>query len=208
MAGDAYVLVVQGLDIGGAAKDVERRVLVNAARAINYGADLALKLGKAEIEKQVAFPSGYLDGGGRIYVGTRATVGSQRAVIQARQRATSLARFTNGQVPQKGQGRQQGVYVTVKPGLAKFLRTAFLLPLRSGSAETLNNLGLAVRSAGKPDAAYKPKQIGNNLWLLYGPSVASVFQGEEGRGVRDLILDPTMSAVVAEFDRLMEAGVE
>ena len=65
----------------------------------------------------------------------------------------------------------------MKPGLAQRLDRAFFVQLRAGQSGALGNTGLAIRlpEGQRPSAAYKPKQMGRNLWLLYGPSIDQVF---------------------------------
>jgi hypothetical protein len=146
---------------------------------------------------QVAFSASYLSGqGGRLSITKRARRGSLESVITGRHRPTSLARFaTNAR-----RSRVPGARVEVKPGLATFLPRAFFVNLRSGNTDTKNNVGLAIRlpDGQRPDRAYKPTQLGKNLWLLYGPSIDQVFDD-----VATDISPGTVDQLEAEFLRLM-----
>jgi len=143
-----------------------------AVLAVNQVAQRdAITLSKREMRAQVDFPAGYLEGGRRLSVNRRATSVSIEASIVGRDRPTSLARFARGQNPQNTRG--QGVRVQVKKGRTQVLRKAFMVPLRNG------NLGVAVRlpkgeTLRNSDGA---KQLSNNVYLLYGPSVDQVFRG-------------------------------
>ena len=67
----------------------------------------------------------------------------------------------------------------VKPGRTTVIPNAFLIPLKSGSAdiETKANLGLAVRL--RPGERLRNKKssrrLAIGLFLLYGPSVDQIF---------------------------------
>lgn len=82
------------------------------------------------------------------------------------------------------------------------MERAFLMRLKAGnSIETKSNLGLAVRTAkGKrPDKAYKPVKVSENLWLLYGVSVDQAF-----RTAREKVRPEAEAYLEAEFNRLLE----
>lgn len=131
-----------------------------------------IKLLRNDIETQVNFPSGYLNSQDRLGVTRKATPNSLQAVITARDRATSLARFARGQSPASSRGK--GVRVEVKRGSPVQLNKAFLVNLKNG------NMGLAVRLKegqtirNKHDA--NAVKFGKNTYLLYGPSVDQVFK--------------------------------
>jgi hypothetical protein len=131
----------------------------------------ALKLLRADIESQVDFPSGYLSQPDRLGVSRKATPNNLEAVITARDRPTSLARFARGQSVANTRGK--GVRVQVKPGQAKLLPKAFLVNLNNG------NLGLAIRLKDGQSLRNKNDgrmvKLGKNTYLLYGPSVDQVF---------------------------------
>jgi len=163
-----------------------------------------IKLVKAKIQAEVAFPPGYLDSGpepGRKLRIRKAYNDNLEAVIAARQRPTSLARFARGGLPGTGKGRT-GVSVTVKPGTTRKMPSAFLMHLRAGASlrEDNYNIGLAVRLKPGQTILNKRKQnavqLSHNLYLLYGPSVDQV--------ARDVFADnaPEIASMVeTEFFR-------
>lgn len=141
----------------------------SALMALNQVAERkAVPMIRHDAESQVAFPSGYLDSPDRLGVSRKATQSSLETVITARDRPTSLARFAPGQTPESG--RNQGVTVMVKKGRSRHMKKAFLVRLKNG------NVGLAIRlkQGERPDRAYKPVLLANNVYLLYGPSVDQV----------------------------------
>ena len=166
-------------------------------RSINKTADRARTLASQDIREQVAFPASYLaPSAKRLFVSTKATKASPfEAVISGRDRPTSLARFTN----QKPLGGGQ-VAVTVKPGVRRYIKRAFLVTLNN------SNVGLAVRTdGGPPNNAYAPKEIGKNLWLLYGPSVDQVLSAaSNGGGIYEEIVPETLDFLNDEFNRQLD----
>lgn len=155
--------------------------------AINDTTRDAMPMIKRQIMGEVAFPEGYLDLPKRLYVRQYATDTQLEAIIAARPEPTSLARFTPPGTPVATKGFNQktksGVQIRVSPGKSTLATNSFLIGLNNG------NVGFAVRL--KPGqmtvrgvqrfspielfAKYakpgKPK-----VFLLYGPSVAQVFQ--------------------------------
>lgn len=172
-------------------------------RSINKTADRARTLASQDIREQVAFPASYLaPSAKRLFVSTKATkVSPFEAVISGRDRPTSLARFTN-QKPLGGGQRHRGgqVAVTVKPGVRRYIKRAFLITLNN------SNVGLAVRTdGGPPNNAYAPKEIGKNLWLLYGPSVDQVLSAaSNGGGIYEEIVPETLDFLNDEFNRQLD----
>ena len=172
-------------------------------RSINKTADRARTLASQDIREQVAFPASYLaPSAKRLFVSTKATKASPfEAVISGRDRPTSLARFTN-QKPLGGGQRHRGgqVAVTVKPGVRRYIKRAFLITLNN------SNVGLAVRTdGGPPNNAYAPKEIGKNLWLLYGPSVDQALSAaSDGDGVYSELSPEALEFVEVEFNRQMD----
>jgi hypothetical protein len=153
-----------------------------------------LKLLREEVQDQAAFPAGYLKSGDRLYVSKKAQNKDLEAVITARFRPTSLARFVRGALYDPG-SPQTGLTVQVKPGTSNFLPKAFLVKLRAGASLTADNynLGLAIRL--KPGTQLRNKnaqsavQLSHNLYLLYGPSVDQIFRTvsvEQSDAVADL----------------------
>ena len=172
-------------------------------RSINKTADRARTLASQDIREQVAFPASYLaPSAKRLFVSTKATKANPfEAVISGRDRPTSLARFTN-QKPLGGGQRHRGgqVAVTVKPGVRRYIKRAFLITLNN------SNVGLAVRTdGGPPNNAYAPKEIGKNLWLLYGPSVDQVLSAaSNGGGIYEEIVPETLDFLNDEFNRQLD----
>ena len=172
-------------------------------RSINKTADRARTLASQDIREQVAFPASYLaPSAKRLFVSTKATKASPfEAVISGRDRPTSLARFTN-QKPLGGGQRHRGgqLAVTVKPGVRRYIKRAFLITLNN------SNVGLAVRTdGGPPNNAYAPKEIGKNLWLLYGPSVDQVLSAaSNGGGIYEEIVPETLDFLNDEFNRQLD----
>ncbi len=172
-------------------------------RSTNTTADRARTLASQDIREQVAFPASYLaPSAKRLFVSTKATKASPfEAVISGRDRPTSLARFTN-QKPLGGGQRHRGgqVAVTVKPGVRRYIKRAFLITLNN------SNVGLAVRTdGGPPNNAYAPKEIGKNLWLLYGPSVDQVLSAaSNGGGIYEEIVPETLDFLNDEFNRQLD----
>lgn len=199
-----FAVFVEGLETFDSVKDLRQQIGINAVRAINKIARDARSDASKEIIRQVAFPARYLaPGTGRLVVSKQATRGTPEARIRARGRPTSLARFVTA-----GRPGQAGVSVQVAPGRARFMRRAFLVRLRAGSAvtETQSNLGLAVRLRPGERLENKKNQVrlAKNLYLLYGPSVQQVFLDNSGKGVADDISGPTLDKLAAEFLRLTE----
>ncbi len=206
-----YALAIEGLSDLRFLSDMDKTVITAARIAVNSATKFAQVQSGKEIRRQVKFPAHYLTGAnGRLKITKFATDDDLAGVVSARQRATSLARFATGNLTVGGGRRAAGVRVEVKPGAARRLKRAFLIKLRSGNADldTQFNLGLAIRTkAGeKPSSAYKPKSIGKNLWLLYGPSVDAAFINASGRGggVAAQISDKIAADLEREFLRQME----
>lgn len=156
------------------------------------------------IRAEVNFSTSYLSPSQkRLYVNKLARRGDLEGSIIARGRPTSLARFVQGSATPG----QQGVSVMVKPGLARFLKKAFLIKLRAGSdIETRFNQGLAVRL--RPGETLRNKsnvvQMKNGLFLLYGPSVSQVFLDNSGDGVAKDLEPSVLDEMEDEFLRQIE----
>ncbi len=173
-----------------------------ASMAINTVAERqGLRLSREEITKQVNFPSGYLTGD-RLEIRRKATQANLEAVIVGRDRGTSLARFSSG-----GQFGKGGVTVQVHRGNSSYLKKAFLVKLKQGSASVSDgkyNVGLAIRLKPGERLANRYKgtgvKMGNTgLYLLYGPSVDQVFSD-----VADKISPRLLVLVGDEFFRNFE----
>lgn len=186
-----YAVFVEGLDelsISDIAPAVERA----AYRAINKTADYARSFSADDIRRKINFPGNYLNPSqGRLIVSKRAQTSNLEAVITARRRATSLARFMIA-----GQANKMGVIVEMKKGQSSKLDKAFPVRLNGGAS-----MGLAVRTTDgqKPANAYKPSRLGKNLWLLYGISVSQAFAYS-----RELAADSADIYLSDEFNRLLD----
>lgn len=169
-----------------------------ASLAINRVATQSgMALARDTIMDQIAFPKDYLKGD-RLMVSQLARPDNLVALIRARKRATSLARFaTSGAI------NVSGVSVQVAKGRTEFLRRAFLVKLKRGASfdEDNYNVGLAVRI--KAGERITDKRTTHRSWLegdadkgglalLYGPSVDQVFREVADRiepGILDLLAD-------------------
>ena len=192
--GKDFLVAVENLDITSDDFGFSReKIRKYAMLAINASLQEARKRGADEIRKQVNFPASYFQGDdSRLRIGTRARTDSLEGDLIGRARPTSLARFVTGR-------RKKGVGVKVNPtGATKPIERGFLMTLRNG------NQGLAIRTSKgtRPNKAYKPKQLSEGLWLLYGPSVNQVFNT-----VRQDIQGPTEDFLALEFQRLLRAGI-
>lgn len=197
---DTFVIALDGMAATRSLENLPAHILRAAGQAINKTADRTRTASAKSIREQVAFPASYLNPGeGRLVVSSRASADNLEAVIGARTRATSLARFvTSGSVG------KMGVTVQVAPGFAKYMKRAFLIRLpagRSGEIETKSNLGLAIRLkpgetlTGRRTAVQKK----GNLYFLYGPSVSQVFNT-----VREDVSPDAADYLATEFSRLLD----
>jgi hypothetical protein len=184
------------------APDVARQAARMALNDVAGGA--GLKLLREGMEDEVAFPTGYIDKD-KLFLKSKATDNRLTAVVGARNRATSLARFaTPGQTPKSTRGK--GVTVQVHRGVTRTMASAFLVRLRSGVqlSDEVHNVGLAVRL--KPgdvihNKRQKSVQLGHNLYLLYGPSPEQVFQ-EVATEKTPAILDRVEGEFFRQFNRM------
>lgn len=172
------------------------------AQAINKTIVSSRAEASRDIRSQVNFPASYLgspnDPRARLSISKKATKDDLEAVISARKRPTSLARFT------VADANGRNVRVQVKPSVASVaLRGAFIVRLRSGAAigEDNFNLGLAIRlKKGDPLRNSRAAlQVSPGLFLLYGPSVDQVFQT-----VREDIAPQAMTNLKNEYYRLLQ----
>ena len=204
MAGQ-YAVFVEGLTALDEFDSLRDDIKLWAAQAINKTADHGRARAAREIRDQVNFPAQYLTPAGkRLFVSKKAQRSDLEGRIRARTRATSLARFASGTT----QVNKPGVRVEVAPGRARFLKRAFLVRLRAGSADldTRNNLGLAVRL--KPGEKLRNKsevrKLDSGLYLLFGPSIDQVFRARDGGGVADDISPDLATYMEKEFLRLVD----
>lgn len=187
------------------APEIARRSARIAINSIAQGA--GLKLIQREIEKQAAFPAGYIEDPSRLRVSSLASDNNLEAKITARGRATSLARFAGSSALPTPRGA--GVTVTVNPGSPRTLKGAFLVRLRKGASLTEDdyNVGLAIRLKPGQQVINKNTQssiqLSHNVYLLYGPSVDQIFRDvavEQSSPLADLV----NNEFVRQFTRLAE----
>ncbi len=176
------------------------KVQMALSRAINRVTDrLRTKMARSTRE-QINFPASYLaPAAKRLWVAQRAkATGELEAILRGQSRPTSLARFSKQKLGQKKRGG--GVSVTVAPGQTRLIKRGFLINLKN------DNTGLAVRTNGeKPLGAYKPKKIGKNLWLLYGPSVdQALLAASSGGGIFEDMQVEALDELEVEFLRQLE----
>jgi hypothetical protein len=163
--------------------------------AVNKAALDGARKSKRRIMDQVNLSSEYIGNpanrDARLAVIRKASGHDLEAIIEARERPTSLARFATGAAKF---GKQTGnIRVRVKRGKTRVLKKAFFVRLKSGKELTQENynVGLAIRlKAGetinnkRDKVMFKP-----GIALLYGPSVQQVFQSvseEVAPEVRDI----------------------
>lgn len=156
---------------------VTRRAM---SRALNDTArDHVLRLGRAQIYAEVAFPRGYLDD--RLWISRYSAEQTLEVRVSGRDRPTSLARFTRPGTPLAKKGRQApnlGITATVTPGQPKFFASGFLVGLNHGNVGFALRLrvGETVRSVDR----YQPIQLWPGVFLLYGPSVNQMWESVSG----------------------------
>ncbi len=181
----------------------DKRMDRNMARAVNKAARDGRALAARLIRNEVNFPFRFTgQANGRLAIVRQATAAQPTAVIRAKSRVVSLARFTKGK-PRPG----NSVQIEVAPGKARFARRLFLIKLPAGKAsiDTKYNLGLAIRLQ-KGETLKNKRSVRNvmrNLYLLYGPSVDQIFLREDG-GIAIEIAPEIQYNMRKEFFRLME----
>lgn len=195
-----FTLKIEGFDKALAlyGNDFEKELTESARIAINATARWALKKARDDMNGNVNFPSGYLNED-RLRVSRFASNETLEAAIFARFEPTSLARFA------VDSGSKNGIMVNVKRGKAPVrIKKGFLWGLKKGSVRT-GNTGLVIRSEGKPNGAYKPKEVGDrwpNLWLVYGPSVYQVFRNSMSKFQPEV-----QDKLELEFDRQLQLRI-
>ncbi len=178
-----------------------------AARlSINSTARFASRLASKRIREQVAFARSYIGAAGdstsKVRIKHFAKTNDLSAVVATRDRPTSLARFATSAPTFKRRAKgQRAPRVRVKTGggMAQ-LRRGFFVKLRRGVivSEDQFNIGLAVRlrKGESLQATQKASPLGGGAYLLYGPSVAQVFDT-----VRDDIAPEVADFAAFEFAR-------
>lgn len=186
-------------DFAGVSEQAARLAINSTAR---FGARLASK----RVRAQVAFARNYIgaagDSSSKLRVKQYARTGDLSAVIAAADRPTSLARFATG-TPTFGKrakhGRAPRVKVKSAGGTAQ-LKRGFFVKLNRGATITEDqfNIGLAIRlkKGESLQATQKASPLGGGAYLLYGPSVAQVFDT-----VRDDITPEVADFSAYEFAR-------
>jgi hypothetical protein len=157
------------------------------------------------IRDKVNLPASYVaPAQKRLYVSQFATGGHLEAKITAQGRATSLARFVQG----NAKPGKLGVYVEVSPGKARLMKRAFVIKLPGtggGTTDTTANLGLAIRL--RPGETMKNKlfsrRVASGLYVLYGPSVSQIFRANDGDGVATDMAPRVAEDLTNEFLRLI-----
>lgn len=182
---DEYVVALQGMKSLEQVQNLIKNVGPSLVRAINSTAAWGRDEARQVVGAEVNFTPAYLRSPGRLGV-TRASSGNYEAVIIARSRASSLARFSKQTKP--------GLAVSVLRGVTKTLPGAFLMKLRNG------NVGAAIPE----DRYYEIPGVGparykwRNLVFLYGPSVDQVFRThrpELADDVRDRLAEEFLALV-------------
>ncbi len=202
-------VLAEGIDDLQQFVDLIPRAAVTAARiAVNdVTRKVAVKESIAEMGRQVAFPPGYLADPKRLRISKFATENDLESIVTARQRPTSLARFSSGSVG------KAGVQVRVNTGASRRIDRAFLVRLPQGRGPVTDeafNLGLAIRLrpgeriTGKRDMVATPLGKGG-LYLLYGPSVDQVFR-TVAQEVSPRIAQELAVEFVRQFARISGGG--
>lgn len=149
--------------------------------ALNGAALFAARRGKQEIMRQLNFSSAYLGNPSspeaRLRIGQKARAGNLEAVVVARHRPTSLARFSNS--PVTFGKRTSPISVAVKRGATKELRRAFFIKLKRGKSLSADNYNLGIAMRLKPGEKVNNKNTQpykqGRYAVLYGPSIEQAF---------------------------------
>lgn len=201
-------VITEGLDNLASFIALAPKAATQAARyAINDTTRrVAIKEAQRMITEQIAFPAGYLDDPRRLRVSKLATENDLEAAIFARQRPTSLARFSSGTIG------KAGVQVNVNRGATRKIGRAFLIRLPQGRGPVTDeafNLGLAIRLrpgervTGKKQMSAVP--MGGGLYLLYGPSVDQAFKSV-AVDISPTVADELATQFTRQFVRLSGGG--
>lgn len=205
-----YALFVDGLGEQIDALDaLDPEILRVVRMSVNKGADFGRAEAARRIGRQLNLPARYISGsGGKLTVTSKATSTTLEAKIGARSTPTSLARYSKDRDPRAGR-KKGGVTVAVKPGGARFMKRAFLIKLKAGSAniDTNYNLGLAIRlrpGEQVDNKRIRAKRLESNLYVLYGPSVSQAFINTNGTGVAEDVTPDILDKMENEFLRLLK----
>lgn len=158
--------------------------LANAAArlSINSASRYAARLASKHVRAQVAFKRSYIGAAGehdsKIRIKKFASSNDLEAVIAALDRPTSLARFSVSK-PSFGRPKSPPRVRVKTGGGTKAIKKGFFVRLKRGKQLTEDhfNIGLAVRlkEGEKIQGSQRAKALGGGVYLLYGPSVAQVF---------------------------------
>lgn len=175
-----WLVVVAGLESLQQMDQESENIRINAVRAINTVARDSRVTASRRMQQLVNLPKSYFNPSAkRFYVSKQATRGDMTAVITAKARPTSLARYVTS-----GKLNQRGVTVSVTPGKTETMKTAFLiqLPAGKGPIDTASNMGLAIRLREGDSLTNKRyvKKMQKGLYLLYGPSIDQLFLARTG----------------------------
>jgi hypothetical protein len=202
----SVVIETRGLDALQALFDQLPEVADEAARlALNDTARFARRLGSKKVREEVAFRPRYLgnDDEGALSVAKFASSNDGEAVVRARNDARSLASFATGR-PRFGKA---GAKVKVSGSRGpKRMDSAFYMKLRRGNNDIDGenyNVGLAIRLKKGERVSNKRqmKALGGGLYLLYGPSVAQVFD-DVAIEMQGEVSDYLANEFVRQFERL------
>jgi hypothetical protein len=209
MGKDTFIVAVSSLEQLEQLEDFSPQLRKAARIAVNFAATKGRTILAKAVLEEIALPRSYVQPGGkRLYIKNKATDTDLTATVFARTRRTSLTRFIPGGFsPGKNNGSALRVKVGANKAVKKF-EGAFIFKLRgaNGSTDPDPNYGFAVRTKnGKPPPnAYAPTQVGKNLWLLYGPSVAQILYSERNKGGLATENSPKLASLMeAEFRRQM-----
>ena len=201
------VVVVEGVrDLAEALGYARATIDRELPKAMNKTANRTRTRVSKTVRELVRFPARYLGpSAGNLSVSERASPSKLTITISGRDRPTSLARFRVGRTP-----AEPALRVT-PGGPATRIPRSFLINLRRGQKSPKQlaaagedpNVGLAVRSEGKPLGSWKPIEMSPGLWLLYGPSVDQVLMGDGMRGAFAQNEEDALDFLEAEFWRLL-----
>lgn len=199
----SFVVVVEGLKNVQDVSLSQERIRFAAVQAVNKVARDTRAKAARRIREQINIPATYLQPGQkRLYVSKRAQRSDPTAIITARSRPTSLARY----VQSGGRGRE-GVQLEVQPNRTTYMRRAFLIKLKAGSGpvDTKYNMGLAIRLREGETVENKRnvRRLEKGLYLLYGPSIDQVFLDNAQKGVADDLAPGILDDLEAEAIRLL-----
>ncbi|MBT9159042.1 MAG: hypothetical protein DDT26_00291 [Dehalococcoidia bacterium] len=174
--------------------------------AVNDTIDWARRQASKRIRGEIAFRARYLGNGdddGALSVPKKSRGSGDYAVLRARNDARSLASFAT---PRFGPGKRNPK-LRVGTGRSTNIERGFGVRLRRGNADIDSenyNLGLAIRLKPGERVQNKTRMRAfgtSGLYLLYGPSVAQVFD-DVAIEMRDEVANYLADQFVRQFVRL------